>query len=564
MGRAKIYIDTAAEPDKDLTKDDPRQNNKQRISQMANESPVKVLSADEYLEKAMAAGAITPKGRPLNRFDSFADIVVIDDSEDAHISSSTRVRGTRTIGHWRLPSSRFRAYWETFNFIVYASNCFLVPVRMVFNQRETYEESDTIQLLSFIIQTIFMLDVYLRVRKFVHEENGVLKTSPKQIFMQYKKNWLYVDLLSCFPIYHTARALGAEKKDASLLLILQMLRLARYFDYWSFIDLYLTKRHVGKNSAVMEVSKVVILIMILVACLASMLIRIGCGEHVDGVCRSENSWMYPVGIEAKSEWEQLNVAVYIVSQALYTVGYGDVLTSLTIGQRIYTTLMMLIGAFSFAVVIAVMSSVIANQDILYVEFRQNMEIMMEYMRFRGLKEELQKKLMNHFDYLFATQFGKLELQILDELPLALKTEVLLLNEYLISPHPFIESLDDPFFTGELIKILIPRTYSPNEIVVMRGSGVHRERQGMFFVRFGKIDITHDDQTITSLLAGENFGSFEFLFNTVFSHTYKTATFTELLVLQKERFETVLSNPRFRDLKNDINRTIEEMSKFMNL
>ena len=50
MGRAKIYIDTAAEPDKDLTKDDPRQNNKQRISQMANESPVKVLSADEYLE----------------------------------------------------------------------------------------------------------------------------------------------------------------------------------------------------------------------------------------------------------------------------------------------------------------------------------------------------------------------------------------------------------------------------------------------------------------------------------------------------------------------------------
>ena len=78
---------------------------------------------------------------------------------------------------------------------------------------------------------------------------------------------------------------------------------------------------------------------------------------------------------------------------------------------------------------------------------------------------------------------------------------------------------------------------------MRGSGVHKDRQGMFFVRFGKIDIMHEQQTITSLLAGENFGSFEFLFNTLFSHTYKTGTFTELLVLEKDRFEGVLANPR---------------------
>ena len=128
----------------------------------------------------------------------------------------------------------------------------------------------------------------------------------------------------------------------------------RYFGYWSFIDLYLTKHHVGKNSAIMEVSKVVILIMILVACLACILIQVGCSSTSDGVCVAENSWMYQVNIEGLQPAEQLNVAVYVVSQALYTVGYGDITTSLTNTQRIFTTVMMLIGAFSFAMVIAVM------------------------------------------------------------------------------------------------------------------------------------------------------------------------------------------------------------------
>ena len=136
--------------------------------------------------------------------------------------------------------------------------------------------------------------------------------------------------------------------------------------------------------------------------------------------------------------DQLNAAVYVVSQALYTLGYGDVPTSSSPLLRGFTTLMMLTGAFSFAMVIAVMSSVIANQDMLYMEYRQNLEQVMGYMKFRNLKDKLQSKVLNHFDYLFTTQYGKLEIQILNELPSALKSEVLMLNEYLVKTHPFIK------------------------------------------------------------------------------------------------------------------------------
>lgn len=175
---------------------------------------------------------------------------------------------------------------------------------------------------------------------------------------------MYWDLVSCFPSYYFARFLGAPKPTASLLLGLQLLRVVRYFDYWSFIDLYMTKQHIGKNPGVMEVSKIVIVIMILVSILACVFIQIGCSNHDPELgCLDDHSWLANSNLEvqASDPLTQLNAAVYLVSQALYTVGYGDVPTSSTIVQLVFTTVIMLMGAFSFAVVIAVMSSVIANQ-----------------------------------------------------------------------------------------------------------------------------------------------------------------------------------------------------------
>ena len=332
--------------------------------------------------------------------------------------------------------------------------------------------------MCIFIQFMFIIELYVRMRKFCVEEAGAIKSSPKSILMAYKAEWMYWDLASNLPMYYFAVALGAREDIASLFFLFQMLRLVRYFDYWSFIDLYLTKQHIGKNSAVMQVSKIVILIMILVAALASVLIELGCSStDANNACNEPNSWMNEAALnehegglakEGRS-MDQLNAAVYVVSQALYTLGYGDVPTSSSPLLRGFTTLMMLTGAFSFAMVIAVMSSVIANQDMLYMEYRQNLEQVMGYMKFRNLKDKLQSKVLNHFDYLFTTQYGKLEIQILNELPSALKSEVLMLNEYLVKTHPFIKGTNDAFFSGEMIKILIPRTYSPNEIIVLRQS-----------------------------------------------------------------------------------------------
>lgn len=219
---------------------------------------------------------------------------------------------------------------------------------------------------------------------------------------------------------------------------------------------------------------------------------------------------------------QIAASVYVVAQALYTVGYGDIPTSNNINEKIFTTILMLVGSFSFAMTIAVMSSVIANQDILYMEFRQKMEVLSTYMSHRGLPEEvrwdgifllymylyanthtrtfarrsplpppqLNTKLKNHYDYLLNVQYGKLELQILGELPSSLRNEVLMQSEHLVRSHPFISSSNDAFLSEEIVKILVPRTYSPNEVVIIENSPV----SDIFFIRFGKVNILATEST----------------------------------------------------------------------
>lgn len=161
-----------------------------------------------------------------------------------------------------------------------------------------------------------------------------------------------------------------------------------------------------------------------------------------------------------------------------------------------------------------------------------------------MPDKLQQKLVNHFDYLFNVQFGKLEFEILDQLPKSLRSEVLKLNIPLIQNHPFLKgSADNMFLLEEMTKILLPRTVSPNEDVVRRGAPV----SAIYFVRSGKVNVlspTDDKSTVTSLLNGDHFGTFEFFFGATSTYSYRTATFSDLLLVGRQDFEHMMENPRF--------------------
>ena len=105
--------------------------------------------------------------RSFARFNSFEDIIVIDDSD---LTTPTGTKTAAAIATWRLPNSKLRAYWETLLFILAALNAFIVPFRIVFSQREGYVEDPMIKGFGTIIAFTFAADFYVRARKFCHEE----------------------------------------------------------------------------------------------------------------------------------------------------------------------------------------------------------------------------------------------------------------------------------------------------------------------------------------------------------------------------------------------------------
>ena len=262
---------------------------------------------------------------------------------------------------------------------------------------------------------------------------------------------------------------------------------------------------------------------------------------------------------------QINAAVYLVAQSLYTVGYGDVVVSNTNDERILSILMMFLGAFILASTIAVMSSVIANQDILYMEFRQKMEELGGYMEGRAMSDAITQKLTNHLEYLYMIQYGKDELSIIDHLPSSLRKEVFNLNLPIVLANPLCRGASaNPYLARQIAQTLKPWTYSPDEVIIYANAPVFK----MYMIQSGKVNILSADQTdqtstVTSLLELDHFGTFEFLFGTPSEFTHRTATFSEILVMEKDAFQSMMENPRLDDDCRAIDASVKQISAFLN-
>ena len=153
-------------------------------------------------------------------------------------------------------------------------------------------------------------------------------------------------MIGFFPFYFVAMAAGVKRETAILLLSFQMLKLVRYWDYWRFLDVHMARHQINNSSALLEVVKVMIIVAILLVVFGCVVVALGCPNHENAYCNfgctekevlagatncsDTDSWMENSGLPEDISYDfmnQLNSAVYVVAQALYTIGYGDITVS---------------------------------------------------------------------------------------------------------------------------------------------------------------------------------------------------------------------------------------------
>merc|ERR1719453_1585495 len=90
-----------------------------------------------------------------------------------------------------LPSSRFRLWWDAVACLLICFIAVVLPYRTAF----VTEWSSGWAVIDFVIDLYFLADILINFRTMIVID-GVLITSPTQIFVAYARGWLLLDIIS--------------------------------------------------------------------------------------------------------------------------------------------------------------------------------------------------------------------------------------------------------------------------------------------------------------------------------------------------------------------------------
>jgi len=246
-------------------------------------------------------------------------------------------------------------------------------------------------------------------------------------------------------------------------------------------------------------------------------------------------------LPARSQYLQ---AIYWTSTTLTTIGYGD-LTPVTAPQTIYTIFIQILGAGLYGFVIGNIASLIANIDVAKTQFREKLERINTFLRYRSIPPELQGRVNDYYEYLWNSRRGHEESTILDELPLSLRTQIAYhINSEIIEKVPIFQGAGDQLIRDVILN-LQATVFLPDDYIVRKGE-TGRE---MYFISRGSVRVVSGDETTTyaTLTDGQFFGEIALLLATERTATIRANDYCDIYRLDQETFNHIIERyPEFAE------------------
>ncbi|KAH8099036.1 phosphorelay sensor kinase [Aureococcus anophagefferens] len=261
-------------------------------------------------------------------------------------------------------------------------------------------------------------------------------------------------------------------------------------------------------------------------------------KHLDGA----KTW---VGADAVFQehrsWDAVVARMmYFCVQTLFTIGYGDSVAPVSKDEIQFSLFLMLTGALTYALVIANMTSVLANANVLYCRHTDETNTMASLMDDRDLPDGLKGRVKLSFEYMWSKQWGMLDRHLLGEMPVKLREMVLESQIALVKQVPFFapevrKGNDDLAKAAALA--MATRVYIPQSTIVY----AHEKQREMFIVRVGPILVysMQSPTAIASLAEGDLFGDFQLVLDVKHPVAMKTGmSFAELFTLAYKDYAAI--------------------------
>lgn len=414
------------------------------------------------------------------------------------------------------PDSRFKAVWEFYVLFITIVTTIIAPLIVVFG----IPMSPNLIALDIAITLTFIADIAVQFNTIYGVKHKQI-SDRRKIAIHYLKGWFILDFLATIPLtlaLTTSRYLILNR-------VLRFFRLIRLLKLFGSSKTLRRARKLGfVNPSLMRLFMLVFWILVAAHLVACGWIYIGgVGEYTSSGNYTSNGAVY---LEA----------FYWTITTLTTIGYGDITPDNPI-QFIYVIIVMLMGAAIYGFIIGNIANIIANLDIAKSRFREKMENIDTFLKYRSIPSQLQIRIRDYYDYLWESRKGYDESNLLLDLPKPLKTQIaFFLNRDIIEKIPLFKEASHEFIR-DIILNLSPVIYTPGDRIITYGEIGYE----MYFISQGEVEVLNEGQTVTyaTLSSGQFFGETALLRSSPRNATVIAKGYCDLYVLDKETFDNIL-------------------------
>lgn len=429
-----------------------------------------------------------------------------------------------TVNRMFHPDNKLKHLWD---FVIAVTTVFAaieIPAQFVLG----YEENRLLHFADWFLTILFALDILVHFNTSLIQDRKVV-SDRKIVTIFYLKGWFLVDFLAAIPfdILIGEWLLGfagtsVALKSLRLIRLLRLARLIKIFHKWQNLNII--------NPSILRLILFIFWIFLVAHWMA-------CG------------WLLLDGVGGDMLAADRYVrSLYWTVTTLTTVGYGDI-TPQTRIQTIYTMFVMILGVGIYGYVIGNISSLIANMDVAKANYRERLDRVNAFLKYRDIPPALSERIISYYAYLWDSRLGYDESTVMDDLPDALKTEVsLFLNRDIIEKVPLFRGASEELIR-DIVKELHPLVATPGDFIFRKGD----IGTCMYFISRGSVDVRSEDGSVLATLAdGSFFGEIALVMSLPRTADIVARDYCDLYFLEKATFDRILGHyPDFSRSMHDM-------------